>query len=286
MKGTYKEEASYLETGLGERILSEGIRSVLVPLQNKNGCQTNLILTQVWYSSALRFNLISTRCFGKHGIETRLRAHGQSLELIYKEKILGFADFVDQQYHIRTFGIDKNQTFVTSSYKSDSYLIWHERLGHLSYTNMGKLLDLATGLRFSDTAPKDICGPCMKRRQQRNINRMEKTWATQFLGIVYSDVRGPFLLTVYGERYYSLFKNKSTGICWIYLMKTKKEVPAKFHLFKSWAKNQSGCKLKILRADEAGEYISTEFQEELKKIGVEWQPRFPHVPEQNGKAER
>ena len=286
MRGTYKEEPSYLETGSGERILSEGVGSILVPLQNGNGCQTDLVLTQVRYSSELRFNLISTRRLGKNGIETRLRAYGQPSELIYREKILGFADSIDQQYHIRTIRVDKSQTFVTSSYKSDSYLIWHERLGHLSYTNMAKLLDLATGLRFSDTPPKDICGPCMKGRQQRNINQTERTRATQFLGIVHSDVGGPFPPTLYGEKYYSLFKDDSTGVSWIYLMKTKGEVPAKFRLFRSWAENQSGCKLKILRADGGGEYMSTEFQEELKETGVEWQPRSPYVPEQNGKAER
>lgn len=233
IRRTYKEKPSYLKTGSGERILSEGIGSVLVPLQNENGCQIDLVLTQVWYSSTLRFNLISTRRFGKNGIEIRLQAYGQPSELIYKEKILGFADSIDQQYHIRTLGKDKGQTFVTSNYKLDLSLIWHERLGHLSYTYMANLLDLAIGLRFSDTAPKIICGPCMKGRPRRNINQTERTPATQFLGIIHSDVRRPFPPTFYGEKYHSLFKDDSTGVSWIYLMKTKGEVPTKFRLFRS-----------------------------------------------------
>ena len=32
--------------------------------------------------------------------------------------------------------------------------------------------------------------------------------------------------------------------------------------------------------------MSIDFQEELKEIDVEWQPRFSYIPEQNGKAER
>ena len=60
MRETYKEKPSYLKTRLEERILSEGIRSILVLLQNRNRCQIDLVLTLVWYSSALRFNLIST----------------------------------------------------------------------------------------------------------------------------------------------------------------------------------------------------------------------------------
>ena len=97
MAGTYKEESSYLETGSGERILSEGVGSVLVPLRNGNGYQTDLILTRVRYSSALRYNLISTRRLVRDGIETRLRAYGQPSELIYKETVLGFADSINQQ---------------------------------------------------------------------------------------------------------------------------------------------------------------------------------------------
>lgn len=45
MKKTYKEETSYFEIGLWERILFEGIELVQVPLQNKNRCQTNLVFT-------------------------------------------------------------------------------------------------------------------------------------------------------------------------------------------------------------------------------------------------
>ena len=252
MMGTYKKEASYLKTRSRERILSEGFGSVLVLLQNGNRCQTDFALTKVWYFYALQFNLISTRCLGKNGIETRLQAYGQLSELIYREKILGFADSIDQQYHIRTLREDKSQIFVTSNYVSDWYLIWHEHLGHLSYINKAKFLDLATGLRFSDTSPKDICGPCMKRCQQRNINRTKRPRVTRFLGIVHSDVGGTFPPTLYVEKYYSLLKNDSTGVSWIYLMKTKGEISAKFCLCRSWAKNQSGCKLRILRADGGG----------------------------------
>ena len=96
MRGTYKEKPSYLETGSREQILSKGVGSVLVFLQNGNGCQTQFVLTQVWYFFALRFNLISTQRLGKNGIETRLRAYRQPSELIYKDKTLGFVDSINK----------------------------------------------------------------------------------------------------------------------------------------------------------------------------------------------
>ena len=90
----------------------------------------------------------------------------------------------------------------------------------------------------------------MKGRLQRNINRTERTRATRFLGMIHSDVGRPFPPTLYGGKYYSLFKDDSTGVSWIYLMKIKGEAPAKFRSFRSWAENQSGCRLKILRQME------------------------------------
>ena len=75
MRQTYKEEPSYLKTGSREHILFSGVESFLVLLQNGNGCQTGFVLMQVKYSSTLQFNFISTRCLGKNGIETRLRAY-------------------------------------------------------------------------------------------------------------------------------------------------------------------------------------------------------------------
>lgn len=60
-------------------------------------------------------------------------------------------------------------------------------------------------------------------------------------------------------------------------MKTKRKVPTKFYLFKSWAENQSGYKLKILWADRDRKYISINFEEELKKIGIKWQSQSLYV---------
>ena len=79
-------------------------------------------------------------------------------------------------------------------------MIWEWGLEHLSYNNLIKLLNLAPGLRFSDTSPKDICNPYMKKGQQKNINRTEKMRTIWFLAIIYSNIKGPFLPTFYWRK--------------------------------------------------------------------------------------
>lgn len=123
MRMTYKEEPSYFKIESAKQILFEAVGSVLVPLQNGTGCQIDLVLAEVWYFSALQFNLISTYRLGKNGIKIQLKAYIQLLKLIYRKKILGFDDSINQQYHIWILQEDKSQTFITNNYESDLYQI-------------------------------------------------------------------------------------------------------------------------------------------------------------------
>ena len=52
---------------------------------------------------------------------------------------------------------------------------------------------------------------------------------------------------------------------------------------KSWWKRKT---LKKLRTDNGGEFMSTEFEEFLRKDGVQHELTVPKCPQQNGVAER
>ena len=50
--------------------------------------------------------------------------------------------------------------------------------------------------------------------------------------------------------------------------------------------NSSGHKIKILRYDNGGEYVSNYFLQIFSQIGVQVQHSIPYTPQQNGVAER
>ena len=50
--------------------------------------------------------------------------------------------------------------------------------------------------------------------------------------------------------------------------------------------NYTGKRIKTLRSDNDGEYISTTFTQYLKSQGIQHQLTIPYTPEQNGVAER
>ena len=70
------------------------------------------------------------------------------------------------------------------------------------------------------------------------------------------------------------------------MVKHKHEGFQKFVEWKSLVEKSSGYQVKKLRTDNGGEYTSTEFENYLKKEGIEHQCTIPKTPEQNGVAER
>ena len=68
-----------------------------------------------------------------------------------------------------------------------------------------------------------------------------------------------------------------------YLMKHKSE---KFKVFQSEVENHRDKKIKFLRSDHGGEYLSYEFGLHLKQCGIVLQLTPPGTPQRNGVFER
>ena len=69
-------------------------------------------------------------------------------------------------------------------------------------------------------------------------------------------------------------------------MKKKDEVLDKFMEFKALVEKQIKKKIKAVRSDNGGEYISNAFKEFCAKEGISRELIAPHNPQQNGVAER
>ena len=61
-------------------------------------------------------------------------------------------------------------------------------------------------------------------------------------------------------------------------MKFKYEVAGIFWRFKTWIKNQSGCKIQMLRSDNRTEYTSDQFNKFCEAAGIEHQLTTPYSP--------
>ncbi|GJX68809.1 putative RNA-directed DNA polymerase [Tanacetum coccineum] len=100
-------------------------------------------------------------------------------------------------------------------------------------------------------------------------------------------VCGPFRhVSRKGASYFLTFTDDFSRYGYVYLLKHKHEVFETFKVFKSEVELQLGKKIKALRSDRGGEYLSQEFKEYLGKNGIVQHLTSPYTPQQNGVSER
>eukprot|EP00253_Pinus_taeda_P024974 PITA_24974 len=69
-------------------------------------------------------------------------------------------------------------------------------------------------------------------------------------------------------------------------MHKKDQTFSKFCEFKALVEKESGKKIRALRSDNGGEYVSQEFKDFCAAEGIKWELTAPHNPQQNGVDER
>ena len=163
---------------------------------------------------------------------------------------------------------------------------WHCRLGHISWKRMKKLHD--DGLLTSfDLESFETCESCLLGKMTKTPFARSCERASDLLELIRSDVCGPMSTTARGGyEYFITFTDDLSRFGYVYLMKHKSEAFEKFKEFQSEVQNQLGKKIKFLRSDRGGEYMSHEFDDHLKSCGIVPQLTPPGTPQRNDVSER
>ncbi|KAL0295193.1 UNVERIFIED_CONTAM: Retrovirus-related Pol polyprotein from transposon TNT 1-94 [Sesamum radiatum] len=107
------------------------------------------------------------------------------------------------------------------------------------------------------------------------------------LDFVHTDVCGPLsILARGGFAYFITFTDDHSRYGYVYLMSYKSEAFGRFKEYRLEVENQTNRKIKALRSDRGGEYLSGEFIDYLKENEIlsQWTP--PGTPQLNGVAKR
>ncbi len=112
-----------------------------------------------------------------------------------------------------------------------------------------------------------VCEACIEGKHQRKyLPKDEASKASKLLELVHSDVCGPMKITSHGgARYFVTFINDFSKKTHVYLSKAKGEVFDKFKAYKALVENQTGMKIKTLRSNNEGEFVSEKFDDFLLK---------------------
>ena len=147
---------------------------------------------------------------------------------------------------------------------------------------------MVSGLDIDSKQQPEFCESCAKGKSHRlAFKHSVKTRANHPLELVHSDVCGKIgTRSLGGGEYFVTFIDDHTRHAWVYILKHKDEVFARFQEWKAQVERSTGRQVKTLRSDNGGEYTSREFTSYLANEGIKHERTTPHTPQQNGIAER
>ena len=112
------------------------------------------------------------------------------------------------------------------------------------------------------------------------------SYHTEPLDMIHTDICDlKFAPTKGGNKYFITFVDDSTKYCYVYLLKSKDEALEKFVFYKAEVENQLNKKIKVIRSDRGGEYV-TPIGDYCGQHGIRHEVTPPYSPQSNGVAER
>lgn len=280
---------------------------------HSNGCPTECLIHNVLYVPTLRYQLLSVSAMAKRGIRTQFDEHDAKLLQRSTSTVLATATQRDGLYTLDV--ADKSNPSLPSSPEISlmtSLSIWHQRLAHVHPTGIKSMAErgIVKGINIGEDDISDKCVGCVLGKSHRApIPKVRKSFSTQLLQLVHSDVLGPVEVpSLGGARYFVSFIDDFSKWTVVYTMTHKSKVLDCFKDYKALAEKHTSKNLqrirvheyhnpesaqtedplllKALRSDNGGEYLSSDFKSFLVEHGIQHQLTVTHTPQQNGVAER
>ena len=272
---------------MGTRAKTEVVGSgdIVITL-SADGHSEKCRLKDVLHVPEFEYSLLSISTLDRRGIATTF---GNGKFVMRKgTRVVGTGKLVGSLYVLDTVEPKKHFTHKANV---ATLKLWHERLAHVNSKGIAEMArkNVVKGLKYEGSDKTDVCAPCIHGKLPRTVIPRERSSdrSTELLHLVHSDVCGPLeTRSLAGSRYFITFKDDRSSWLVTYPMSRKSEAFSKYKSFKAMAERQTGRKLRILRSDRGGEYLSNEFADALDKDGVKHELSTAETPQQNGVAER
>ncbi|GJZ28932.1 retrovirus-related pol polyprotein from transposon TNT 1-94 [Tanacetum coccineum] len=193
----------------------------------------------------------------------------------------------------------KNQMFILNiqhdeakclkSCLEDHSWLWHMRYGHLNFGDL-KLLSskgMVKGLDQIDH-PNQVCEGSLLGKHVRSLFPKKVTSrAKEPLQLIHTDLCGPITPPSHGKNlYFMFFIDDYSRKTWVYFLNEKSQAFKAFKKFKAMVEKEKGLKIKSMRSDRGGEFLSKEFNKFCEDNGIRRFLTAPYSSQQNGVVER
>jgi transposase InsO family protein len=233
----------------------------------------------------LKHNLLSVSQMCDRGCEVMFTSKDRKIKSVNLGQVV--AKGIRTENNVYVLKEDREECHLT---KQDERWLWHRRLGHLNFDHLIKLKNLEAVKDIPRISkPQDsVFKPCQVGKITRTQFKSKSSTSTEkLLQLVHMDLCGPSRQECIGkENYFMLIIDDYSRITWVAFLKEKAKTFEKFKKFKALAENQIGKRLKEVRSDRGGEFMSSDFKEFCDKHGIKREYTIPRTPQQNGVVER
>ena len=285
MFSTYQKVENGDHLTMGNSSTSKVVGQGTVVLKMTSGKE--LTLKNVLHVPDIRKNLISGSLLSKNGF--KLVFVSDKFVLTKNDVYVGKGYLTEGLFKFNVMTVmrgsaNNNNKASTSAYIIESQNVWHGRLGHVNYDTMRKLINMELIPKLTiDNQHK--CEACVEAKLSRtSFHSIERS--SEPLELIHTDVCDMNIVQSRGgKKYFVTFIDDSTRFCYVYLLRSKDEAIESFIHYKNEVENQLGKRIKRIRSDRGGEYVSP-FGEYCSNHGIIHETTAPYSPQQNGIAER
>ncbi|KAG2830220.1 hypothetical protein PC118_g4762 [Phytophthora cactorum] len=193
-----------------------------------DSAEHDVVVHDVYYSKKLPQNLLSY-----------YKLEGKGMALVYNKKHRYFAGVADvaRGSSVVFAALQKVESESTSEYTVKCIIVeLHERLGHLMYDTVEKMVDdPRSGVVLTDRKRAN-CLTCAKGKQAKNAQSKKNSGKNSPIdrigGVICSYLKGPMtLVDRHGNRHMANFADHYTNYCRVFVAKKKDEAEKMFGQF-------------------------------------------------------
>ena len=264
--------------GNGEEVYATAIGTAAINAELADGSLNRITLCDTLYIPDLRFSLVSWRKLAEAGAEKVGDVSGTK---IYKDGNLALETIPHSGLEIVR---SKKETAAITTMQL------HRQLAHLPPSAFSSLKGCMDDIPEGGIPKADkqfSCDACSKAKFVRSIPKQRILKAESVFDTMHTDICGPFSHpTPTGSRYYISFIDEFSHYSIVRFLKTRDEAPKALMEMVQLVERQHDVKVKTIQCDNAGEFSSTKFKDQLAAIGIKQKFSIAYIHETNGTAER
>ena len=133
-----------------------------------------------------------------------------------------------------------------------------------------------------------VCKSCEWAKEGRkSVSKVQESERCTAVGDeIHSDLWGKApIKSINWKLYYMTFTDNYSRYTNVYFLHKKDEAFDSYKAYEAWLMNQYNARIKCLRSDRGGEYLSNKFSAHLKEKGTVKKLAVHNTPEHNGVAE-